>query len=175
MATRRNETDHVKKKVAPAKKAAPRKATLPAKADKAPKAAKVPKLADASKAPAPSNAPAAAPRTSPDGAKPASKGLLHAGLKALGSVRDDVVRQGNVIESLLGMTQGKSKGEAAAPRFANLDPFGIRKFEDVFDQRVASALQRLGMPSAQEFQELREQMKLLLELLQRDDAPRRKR
>ncbi|MDM0111897.1 poly granule associated family protein [Variovorax sp. J22R133] len=171
MATRRNETDNVnKKKAAPAKKAAARKATLPAQGPAA-KKAQAPRKAPAPDA-VPSALPDAVPDTKPD-TKPANKGLLHAGLKALGSVRDDVVlRQGNVIESLLGITQGK-KGEP--PRFPGLEPFGIRKFEDVFDQRVASALQRLGMPGAKEFEELREQMKLLLELLQRDEASRRKR
>ena len=94
-----------------------------------------------------------------------AKGLLRAGLKALGTVRDDVVkRQTNVIESLLGM------GKPPA-----LETFGIRKFEDVFDQRVATALERLGMPSAQEIRELREQLRQVLEHLDRAETGRRKR
>ena len=89
-------------------------------------------------------------------------------------MRDDVVkRQTNVIESLLGMSQPKA--DAPAARLPGLDSFGIRKFEDVFDQRVATAMQRLGMPTAQEIQELREQMKLLLEHLERIESGRRKR
>jgi hypothetical protein len=152
MATRRDETVSVKKaaaaaakKAVPAKKSAPRKAA-PARKTKA-----------------------AAPEK-----KAGAQGLLRAGLKALGNVGNDVVkRQTNVIESLLGIAQPKP--DAPARGFPGLDSFGIRKFEDVFDQRVATAMQRLGMPSAQEIQELREQMRLLLEHLERIESGRRKR
>jgi hypothetical protein len=150
MATRRDETVSVKKKAAAAgKKAAPAKKTVPRK-----------KAAPAKKAATP-------------GKQAGAQGLLRAGLKALGNVRDDVVkRQTNVIESLLGM--GQPKGDAP-PRGFGLESFGIRKFEDVFDQRVATAMQRLGMPTAQEIQALREQMKLLLEHLERIESGQRKR
>ena len=150
MATRRDETVSVKKKVAAAgKKAAPAKKTVPRK-----------KAAPAKKAAAP-------------GKQAGAQALLRAGLKALGNVRDDVVkRQTNVIESLLGM--GPPKGDAP-PRGFGLETFGIRKFEDVFDQRVATAMQRLGMPTAQEIQELRDQMKLLLEHLERIESGQRRR
>jgi len=158
MATRRDETVSVKKKAAaagkkaaPAKKAVVRKKAVPAKQG-----------ASAKKAAAPDQ-------------QAGAQGLLRAGLKALGNVRDDVVkRQTNVIESLLGMGQPKSKGDAPTRGFG-LESFGIRKFEDVFDQRVATAMQRLGMPTAQEIQELREQMKLLLEHLERIESGQRKR
>jgi hypothetical protein len=152
MATRRDETVSVKKKAAAAgKKAAPAKKAVPRK-----------KAAPAKKAVAPDP-------------KAGAQGLLRAGLKALGNVRDDVVkRQSNVIESLLGIGQPKSKGDAPQRGFG-LESFGIRKFEDVFDQRVATAMQRLGMPTAQEIQELREQMKLLLEHLERIESGQRKR
>lgn len=81
--------------------------------------------------------------------------LLRAGLKALDTVRNDVAkRQANVIEGLLGIRQGK---------VPSLDSFGIRKFEDVFDQRVATALERLGMPGAQEVQALRDEVARLRE------------
>jgi hypothetical protein len=151
MATRRDQTVSVKKKpaattakAAPVKKAAPRK-RAPAKKTAAPDVI------------------AEEPVVSPEQA--GAKGLLRAGLKALGTVRDDVVkRQTNVIESLLGM--GKPPV---------LDTFGIRKFEDVFDQRVATALERLGMPSAQEIRELREQLRQVLEHLERAETGRRKR
>lgn len=151
MATRRDETVNVKKKAVAAKKAVPVKKPAPRKA--------------------------AAPRktTSAAPAKEAgAQGLLRAGLKALGNVRNDVVkRQSNVIESLLGI--GQAKPDAPARGFPGLDSFGIRKFEDVFDQRVATAMQRLGMPTAQEIQELREQMRLLLEHVERIESGRRKR
>lgn len=152
MATRRDETVSVKKKAAAAGKKPPAKKTAPRK-----KAAPAKKAASAKKAAAP-------------GKQAGAQGLLRAGLKALGNVRDDVVkRQTNVIESLLGI--GQPKGDAAPRGFA-LESFGIRKFEDVFDQRVATALQRLGMPTAQEIQELREQMKRLLEHLERIESKR---
>ncbi|MDM0106717.1 phasin family protein [Variovorax sp. J22R24] len=167
MATRRDETVSVKKKsAAPAStKAAPAK-----------KAAAPRKRAAARKAPAPESIPAkkAAAPSEPAGAK----GLLRAGLQALGNVRDDVVkRQTNVIESLLGMGKAEpsADGKPAPARFPGLDTFGIRKFEDVFDQRVATSLQRLGMPSAEEIKELREQMRQVLEHLERAEAARRKR
>jgi hypothetical protein len=103
-----------------------------------------------------------------------SKGLLHAGLKALGNVRDDVVmHQNNVIDRLLGIAPGKAAGTAVAnkgvlPRgLKALDPFGLRKFEDVFDQRVASALQHLGMPTAEEFKALQDEVKRLREQLEK--------
>lgn len=162
MATRRDETVSMKKKAAaagkktpPAKKTAPRKKAAPAKTP-----------ASAKKA-------ASAKKTGAPGKQAGAQGLLRAGLKALGNVRDDVVkRQTNVIESLLGI--GQPKGDAAPRGFA-LESFGIRKFEDVFDQRVATALQRLGMPTAQEIQELRDQMKRLLEHLERIESGQRKR
>ena len=101
-----------------------------------------------------------------------AEGLLRAGLKALGNVRDDVAkRQANVIEGLLGIGQGKfdaTAGAAKAPLtrgFPSLDSFGLRKFEDVFDQRVATAMQRLGMPGAEEVQALREEVAQLRERL----------
>jgi hypothetical protein len=153
MATRRDETVNVKKKAAPAGKAAAAKKTAPRKA-----------------APAKKSQVAAPTKKKKAGAQ----GLLRAGLKALDNVRNDVVkRQTNVIESLLGI--GQAKPDAPARGFPGLDSFGIRKFEDVFDQRVATAMQRLGMPSAQEIQELREQMRLLLEHLERIESGRRKR
>ena len=155
MATRRAEASPVKK-AAPAKKTAARKA------------------ATAKKASAPK--PVAAAKAVPAAKGPGAPGLLRAGLKALGNVRDDVVkRQSNVIESLLGIkSSAGEEGVAPTRGFPGLD-IGIRKFEEVFDQRVATALQRLGMPSAQEIRELREQMKLLLEHVERIESGRRKR
>ncbi|WP_076998022.1 phasin family protein [Variovorax sp. KK3] len=168
MATRREEVETVKvKKAAGAgrKPAASTKAPQ-VKATPAKKAAPTKKAAAAKKA-------APARKASAADTKAGSQGLLRAGLKALGQVRDDVVkRQTNVIESLLGI--GQPKTDAPARGFG-LESFGIRKFEDVFDQRVATALQRLGMPTAQEIQELREQMRLLLEHLDRIESSGPKR
>ncbi|RSZ32660.1 MULTISPECIES: phasin family protein [unclassified Variovorax] len=112
------------------------------------------RAAPAKKKPAARKAPAAAK-------KPAEPGkaevLLRAGLKALDNVRNDVAkRQANVIEGLLGIGHGKVPS-------LGLDSFGIRKFEDVFDQRVATALQRLGIPGADEVQALRDEVAQLRE------------
>ena len=136
MATRPDETAKLKKRAAPAKKVpASRKAALRKAATATKKTPKTPKAPEPGKA----------------------EGLLRAGLKALDTVRNDVAkRQANVIEGLLGIRQGK---------VPSLDSFGIRKFEDVFDQRVATALQRLGMPSAEEVQALREDVIRLRERL----------
>ena len=104
-----------------------------------------------------------------DEASGGAKGLLRAGLKALGTVRDDVVkRQTHVIESLLG-------GKSIDPGASALG-FGFRKFEDVFDQRVATALERLGMPSAQEIQALRDEVRQLrAQLAQESPGAQRKK
>jgi len=145
MATRTDETAKLKKKATPAKKApaARKKAAAPRKA---------------------------APAVKKTAAHGKAEGLLRAGLKALDNVRNDVAkRQANVIEGLLGIGQGKADAtgaKAALTRgFPSLDSFGIRKFEDVFDQRVATALQRLGMPSAEEVLALREEVAQLRERL----------
>lgn len=138
MATRQDRTAGLKTK-APARKAPAKRATAVKKSVAAPEAE----------------------------SRKTAEGLLRAGLKALGNVRDDVAkRQANVIEGLLGIHKGD------APRtFPGLDSFGIRKFEDVFDQRVATALQRLGMPTAEEVQALRAEVLALREQLARGAAP----
>jgi hypothetical protein len=153
MATRRDGTDNLKKKkekalpaarkTAPATQAAPRRKPAARKSEATPK-----------------------PSTRGTGS---AKGLLRASLKALGTVRDDVVKhQTNVIETLLGMPKsGDAAGRSAAARaFPALD-IGLRKFEDVFDQRVAAAMQRLGLPGAEEVLALREQVRLLQERVDR--------
>lgn len=161
MATRPRSTDPTddlkKKRAAPAKKASA--------ATKVPAARKT---AAAAKKKSAAVTPKALPAQKAGGAE----GLLRAGLKALGNVRDDVAkRQANVIEGLLGIGQGKFDATAGATKapltrgFPSLDSFGLRKFEDVFDQRVATALERLGMPSAQEVQALRAEVARLRERL----------
>ena len=104
--------------------------------------------------------PAATPREATAAKKAGgAKGLLRAGLQALGNVHNDVVkRQSHVIESLLGV---RAAEELKARAFPGLDSFGFRKFEDVFDQRVATALERLGMPSGEEIEALREEVRQL--------------
>ena len=156
MATRPDDTAKLKKRAAPAKKApAAKKKAAPRKA------------APAAKAPPADTAAAGTNK---------AEALLRAGLKALDNVRSDVAkRQANVIEGLLGIGQGKADAagaKAALTRgFPSLDTFGIRKFEDVFDQRVATALQRLGMPSADEVQALRDEVAQLRERLATLEKP----
>jgi hypothetical protein len=160
MATHPDPTDDSRKKrAAPAKPA--RKTPAARKAPAAGTKAAVSKKRTA----------AAAPDTARGKKAVGAEGLLRAGLKVLGNVRDDVAkRQANVIEGLLGIGQARfdpaAGAKAAVPRgFPGLDSFGLRKFEDVFDQRVATALQRLGMPSAEEVQALREEVIRLRERL----------
>ncbi|KQX89268.1 poly granule associated family protein [Variovorax sp. Root473] len=149
MATRLDDTAKLKKRAAPARKApAAKKKAAPRKAAPADTAA----------------------------GRNKAEALLRAGLKALDNVRNDVAkRQANVIEGLLGIGQGKADAagaKAALTRgFPGLDTFGIRKFEDVFDQRVATALQRLGMPSADEVQALRDEVAQLRERLAKLEKP----
>lgn len=116
----------------------------------------------------------AAEAVQPAGKAEGAEALLRAGLKALGNVRNDVVKHHtNAIERLLGIQRDAGGDRPAAPLgFGGLDTFGLRKFEDVFDQRVATALQRLGLPSAQELQALRDEVQQLRAQL---DALQRKR
>ena len=124
-------------------------AASPAKNGAARKAVK-PKVA--SKAPAKPVAKAA---------KGKGEALLRAGLKALGEARE---RQSRVVETLLGIPSGgtSTPGPAAKTALDSLgDTLGFRKLEDVFDQRIAAALERLGMPTAEEFAALREEVRQL--------------
>lgn len=111
----------------------------------------------------PEPAPAAAPASAPDAAAaPGKPNLLRAGLKALGNVRDDVVQQrSRVFEAILGIDPSQRwanliKRDAAAP-----EALDQRKFEAVFDQRVASALARIGMPSIEALQALKDEVAAL--------------
>ena len=91
---------------------------------------------------------------------------LRAGLKVLGKVRDDVVQhQSRVFEAILGIEPGAGwsglvKRDAGSARSAQ-EALGLRKFEAVFDQRVASALERLGMPSLEALQGLGDELAAL--------------
>jgi hypothetical protein len=99
-----------------------------------------------------------------------AKGLLRAGLKALGEVRDDVVvRQSRIFEALLGIDTSALLPRSIDPAKSHLS--ADAKFEDVFDQRVARSLERLGMPSPQALTALCRQLEAINEHLQRDHAP----
>ena len=107
---------------------------------------------------------------------PGAGALIRAGLKALGDVPADMVaRQKRIFEVLLGVGQSPAWTAPTKPSApADVDPFG--KFEDVFDQRVARSLERLGMPSPQQLRELTEQVRELNELLRaaQPKAPRKR-
>jgi hypothetical protein len=121
--------------------------------------------------------PAPAPAKQAGGAK----SLLRAGLKALNDVRDDVItRQSRVFEALLGIDTSKSAGERSSREWKLLDAgepdaAGMQKFEEIFDQRVARSLERLGMPSPQALDALCRQLEAINEHLKRIEpaAPRR--
>ena len=121
--------------------------------------------------------PSAKKRVPPAAASAPQRNLLRAGLKALGTVRDDVVQhQSRIFESLLGIDPKQSWpaiGRAAAGKAE--EAFGLRKFEAVFDQRVAHALERMGMPSAPALQALIDQVTELNQTLRRLETAQRKR
>jgi len=103
-----------------------------------------------------------APEPTPEPGKP---NLIRAGLQALDKARQDVAqRQSRVFEAILGLEPAQSLGarEGTAAKLA-ADAFGLRKFEAVFDQRVAHALERMGMPSADALKALTDEVAALKE------------
>lgn len=114
---------------------------------------------------------AAPPPTEPEKQPGGAKGLLRAGLKALNDVRDDVVtRQSRVFEALLGIDTSHSAGDRSKRDWKLLNPGGadgMQKFEEIFDQRVARSLERLGMPSPQALATLVQQLEAINEHLKR--------
>ena len=123
----------------------------------------------------PEVAPAEAP-ASEAATEPTKPNLLRAGLKALGNVRDDVVQhQSRVFEAILGIDPGKGWA-GLGKRDAGEEALGLRKFEAVFDQRVAHALERMGMPSGAALQALSDEVAALkAELRSLKAAQQRKR
>ena len=115
----------------------------------------------------------------PEAAPRASKNILSAGIKALTTAHGEAVaRQSRVFESLLGL--GPKPAATGAPAetplsATTLDPFGFKKFEDVFDQRVARALQHLGVASNETIESLRAEVEALRATVARLEAQSRKR
>ena len=113
----------------------------------------------------------------PDAAvEPARPSLIRAGLQALDKARQDVAeRQSRVFEAILGFepAQGLAAREGAAAKLA-AEAFGLRKFEAVFDQRVAHALERMGIPSAEALQALVDEVAALKEEVRSLKAARRR-
>jgi poly(hydroxyalkanoate) granule associated protein phasin len=129
----------------------------------------VTKVLTKAKVSAPGRKPAvkvAAPKVMKPEPDPAKPNPLRAGLKALGKVRDDVVQhQSRVFEAILGIEPGTGwsglvKRDAPGAKVAQ-EALGLRKFEAVFDQRVASALERMGMPSMEALQSMRDELDTL--------------
>lgn len=127
---------------------------------------------------------AAVPTASAPAAQPQqgrAKGLLRAGLKALNDVRDDVItRQSRVFEALLGIDSSHAGSDRSARewkllRGADAEALGVQKFEEVFDQRVARSLERLGVPSPQALAALCQQLEAINQHLQRIESAPKKR
>ena len=113
--------------------------------------------------------------TSPEAAKP--NNLIRAGLQALDKARQDVAqRQSRVFEAILGLEPAQSLGarEGTAAKLA-AEAFGLRKFEAVFDQRVAHALERMGVPSAEALKALVDEVAALKEEVRGLKAATRRR
>jgi Poly(hydroxyalcanoate) granule associated protein (phasin) len=112
-------------------------------------------------------------QATPEAAKP---NLIRAGLNALDKARQDVAqRQSRVFEAILGLepAQGLAAREGAASKIA-AEAFGLRKFEAVFDQRVAHALERMGVPSAEALKALTDEVAALKEEVRSLKAARRR-
>jgi hypothetical protein len=120
--------------------------------------------APAGKRSAPRKRVAAAAESTPEPTpEPGKSNLIRAGLQALDKARQDVAqRQSRVFEAILGLepAQGLGAREGTAAKLA-AEAFGLRKFEAVFDQRVAHALERMGMPSADALKALTDEVAAL--------------
>jgi hypothetical protein len=112
----------------------------------------------------------AAVEPSASSAETGATGLLGAGLQTLKEVRDDVrARRSRVFAALLGLnSRGAQDESATTPTGSRVGRGGAASaqqgFEDVFDQRVAQSLQRLGYPSADD-------LATLIRLLQKHAEP----
>ena len=85
-----------------------------------------------------------------------------------------------MFESLLGLGAKRDATLAVNEPVASLaasalDPFGFKKFEDVFDQRVARAMAHLGVPTVEAFAALTAEVERLRETVARLEAQGRKR
>ena len=122
--------------------------------------------APAAKRSAPRKRIAAAEPTPEPTPEPGKPNLIRAGLQALDKARQDVAqRQSRVFEAILGFEPAQSLGAREGGTAAKLaaEAFGLRKFEAVFDQRVAHALERMGMPPADALKALTDEVAALKE------------
>ena len=109
---------------------------------------------------------------------PASPAAPERGATAIEKVHHAVkAHQSRIFGTIFGLGQqhdspaGEDRKDpwGAAAR-AIADPLGLRKFEDVFDQRVATALERLGWPTPEELRHLREQVEVMTEYLRNAES-----
>lgn len=122
--------------------------------------------------------PAAAPAgAAPEAAEVKPAGLVQAGLKVLSDVREDVaMRRSRIFAALLGLDDPLLQATVGAADQDSVTGEGGRskqKFEDVFDQRVARSLERLGMPSPQALAALCAQLDAINQHLARNEAQAR--
>jgi hypothetical protein len=77
--------------------------------------------------------------------------------------------------NLQALAQARKHAESGTAKVVAslIDPFGFRKFEDVFDQRVACALDRLGMPAAEVLISLIEEVEALRRRVEQLEKARR--
>jgi hypothetical protein len=77
--------------------------------------------------------------------------------------------------NLQALAQARKHAESGTAKVVAslIDPFGFRKFEDVFDQRVACALDRLGMPAAEVLISLIEEVEALRRRVEQLETARR--
>ena len=105
--------------------------------------------------------------------------MLRKGLKALGSLRDDVVQhQSRVFQAILGVEPEPRwsrliQGDAASGE--KRAGSGSGRFEAIFDQRIAQALTHLGVPDPAVLRALVDEVSALRAELDELKAPRRKR
>jgi hypothetical protein len=117
------------------------------------------------------------------GGRAPAKNIVSAGIKAISNAGEEAIaRHSRVFETLLGIGPKAASQEgsrepqpASNPLAAALDPFGFRKFEDVFDQRVARALENLGAPTVEAFAALTAEVERLRATVAALEARGRKR
>jgi hypothetical protein len=97
--------------------------------------------------------------------QPSRKKAAPANADSTASSPTDLLRAGL---SALSLPRAESAVAGGLSRIA--DSFGFKKLEDVFDQRVAGAMERIGYPSAAELNRLMVQLSEITRLLKSPKA-----
>jgi len=112
----------------------------------------------------------------------AGLGMIAKAQEEGGKVFEALVREGLHAQHKTQSTAGERLGEAAQRMSGLASDLGARaagqwdRLEDIFEQRVAKALQRLGVPTAEEVRALHARIDALAQALERAEArpaPRR--